>query len=223
MRESDWELWRQRREELEREAQMARLARELRAARRGFRRSTAWSVAAGNERWRWQPGTSIRAKQTFPAQLGLQVLGGGRIGFHSRPPSDGKSKTFRGGTMKMQDTIFMGGERIAYGKPPGTALLAASAAAASNALLYYVASALGLIPQSVFLPMPGGEAPPDSGAGRDRLGHRSNGGGNRLRPHRLVRPSSREAVPHRRRCGAGALVPGTAHHRRRAAFDGPLD
>lgn len=44
--------------------------------------------------------------------------------------------------------------KIAWGRLPLVALLAAVAAAVVNALIYFIASALGVIPQSVILPAP---------------------------------------------------------------------
>ena len=52
-----------------------------------------------------------------------------------------------------------GGERIAWGRLPWAALLAAVAAAAANALVYFAASALEFIPHSVLLPSPMGMSP----------------------------------------------------------------
>src|ERR671932_414030 len=50
-------------------------------------------------------------------------------------------------------------DRIAYGKLPWVALLAALAAAVANALVHFAASGLGFIPQSVLVPTPSGEHP----------------------------------------------------------------
>ncbi len=52
-----------------------------------------------------------------------------------------------------------GGERIAWGRLPWAALLAAVAAAVANVLVYFTASALGFIPQSVLIPTASGESP----------------------------------------------------------------
>ncbi len=59
----------------------------------------------------------------------------------------------------MQNTKPAGKERIAYGKLPWVALLAALTAAVANALVYFAASGLGFIPQSVLVPTPSGEHP----------------------------------------------------------------
>jgi uncharacterized protein DUF6069 len=58
-----------------------------------------------------------------------------------------------------QDTRRAGNERIAWGRLPWVALLAALLAAVTNALVYVVASGLGTISQSVLLPSPSGESP----------------------------------------------------------------
>lgn len=50
-------------------------------------------------------------------------------------------------------------ERIAWGWLPGVVLLAAGTAAIANALVYFGASRLGFISQSVLLPSPSGESP----------------------------------------------------------------
>lgn len=50
-------------------------------------------------------------------------------------------------------------EKIAWKRLPPVALLAALTAAAANALIYFAASGLGFIPQSVLLPSPAGESP----------------------------------------------------------------
>ncbi len=54
---------------------------------------------------------------------------------------------------------IVGGERIAWGRLPWAALLAAVAAALANALVYFAASGLGTITQSVLLPSPMGVSP----------------------------------------------------------------
>ena len=59
----------------------------------------------------------------------------------------------------MQNTEPTGSERIAWGRLPGVVLLAAAAAAVANTLVYFVASGLGTISQSVLLPSPSGESP----------------------------------------------------------------
>ena len=59
----------------------------------------------------------------------------------------------------MQNKKAAGSGRIAYGRLPGTALLAALVAAGANTLVYFAASGLGTIPQSVLLPSPMGESP----------------------------------------------------------------
>jgi hypothetical protein len=60
---------------------------------------------------------------------------------------------------EMQNKIAAGSEGIAYGRLPGVTLLAALAAALANALVYFAASGLGTISQSVLLPSPMGESP----------------------------------------------------------------
>ncbi len=59
----------------------------------------------------------------------------------------------------MQNTKPASNDRIAYGKLPWVALLAALAAAVANALVYFAASGLGFIPQSILVPTPSGEHP----------------------------------------------------------------
>jgi hypothetical protein len=59
----------------------------------------------------------------------------------------------------MQNTKPVSNERIAYGKLPWAALLAALSAAVANALVYFAASGLGFIPQSVLITTPSGEHP----------------------------------------------------------------
>jgi hypothetical protein len=51
------------------------------------------------------------------------------------------------------------GERISWKRMPPVALLAALGAAVVNAIVYSGASGLGLIPQDVLVPGPGGEQP----------------------------------------------------------------
>ena len=58
-----------------------------------------------------------------------------------------------------QTTRFASGEGISYGRLPGVALLAAVAAALANALVYFAASGLGTISQSILLPSPVGMSP----------------------------------------------------------------
>lgn len=60
---------------------------------------------------------------------------------------------------EMQNKKAAGSERIAYGRLPGVVLLAAVAAALSNAFVYFAASGLGTISQSVLLPSPLGMSP----------------------------------------------------------------
>ncbi len=60
---------------------------------------------------------------------------------------------------EMQNTKPAGSEGISYGRLPGVALLAAVAAALANALVYFAASGLGAISQSVLLPSPMGVSP----------------------------------------------------------------
>lgn len=52
-----------------------------------------------------------------------------------------------------------GGEAIAWSRLPLAVLLAAVAAVAANSLIYFTASALGFIPESVLIPTAGGESP----------------------------------------------------------------
>jgi hypothetical protein len=59
----------------------------------------------------------------------------------------------------MQNTKPAGREGISYRRLPGVALLAALAAALANALVYFAASGLGTISQSVLLPSPMGMSP----------------------------------------------------------------
>ena len=59
----------------------------------------------------------------------------------------------------MQNTKPASNDRIAYGKLPWVALLAALTAAVANALVYFAASGLGFIPQSILVPTPSGEHP----------------------------------------------------------------
>ena len=59
----------------------------------------------------------------------------------------------------MQNTKPAGREGISYERLPGVALLAALAAALANALVYFAASGLGTISQSVLLPSPMGLSP----------------------------------------------------------------
>ena len=59
----------------------------------------------------------------------------------------------------MQNTKPAGREGIFYGRLPGVALLAALAAALANAVVYFAASGLGTISQSVLLPSPMGLSP----------------------------------------------------------------
>ena len=59
----------------------------------------------------------------------------------------------------MLNTKPAGREGISYGRLPGVALLAALAAALANALVYFAASGLGTISQSVLLPSPMGLSP----------------------------------------------------------------
>jgi Family of unknown function (DUF6069) len=59
----------------------------------------------------------------------------------------------------MQNTKPASNERIAYGMLPWVALLAALTAAVANALVYFAASGLGFIPQSILVPTPSGEHP----------------------------------------------------------------
>ncbi len=58
----------------------------------------------------------------------------------------------------MQMTKSAGSERVAWGRLPWVALLAALTAA-TNALVYFAASGLGFISQSVLLPSPMGVSP----------------------------------------------------------------
>jgi Family of unknown function (DUF6069) len=58
-----------------------------------------------------------------------------------------------------QTTRSASGEGISYGRLPGVALLAAVAAALANALVYFAASGLGTISQSILLPSPMGMSP----------------------------------------------------------------
>ena len=59
----------------------------------------------------------------------------------------------------MQNTKPAGSEGISYARLPWVALLAALAAALANALVYFAASGLGTISQSVLLPSPMGFSP----------------------------------------------------------------
>ena len=59
----------------------------------------------------------------------------------------------------MQTTKSTGSERIAWGRLPWVALVAALTAAVTNALVYFAASGLGFISQGVLLPSPSGGAP----------------------------------------------------------------
>jgi hypothetical protein len=58
-----------------------------------------------------------------------------------------------------QTTRSASGAGISYGRLPGVALLAAVAAALANALVYFAASGLGTISQSILLPSPVGMSP----------------------------------------------------------------
>ena len=66
---------------------------------------------------------------------------------------------------KTRNTEATGGEKdvreegIIWKLLPGVALLAALAAAVANALVYFAASGLGLIPRSVLIPLASGPAP----------------------------------------------------------------
>ena len=59
----------------------------------------------------------------------------------------------------MQNTKPAGREGISYGRLPGVALLAALAAALADALVFFAASGLATISQSVRLPSPMGLSP----------------------------------------------------------------
>ena len=59
----------------------------------------------------------------------------------------------------MQNTKLAGSEGITYRRLPVVALLTALAAALANALVYFAASGLGTISQSVLLPSPMGVSP----------------------------------------------------------------
>ncbi len=59
----------------------------------------------------------------------------------------------------MQNARPASNDRIAYGKLPWVALLAALAAAVANALVHFAASGLRFIPQSILVPTPSGEHP----------------------------------------------------------------
>lgn len=54
---------------------------------------------------------------------------------------------------------FAGSEKIAWIRLRGVALLAAAVATVANALIYFVASGLGTIPQGVLIPTASGETP----------------------------------------------------------------
>jgi hypothetical protein len=60
---------------------------------------------------------------------------------------------------KIRNAIPSGSSAIVWGRLPLVALLAGLAAALANTLIYYAASGLGFIPQSVLISSPGGEAP----------------------------------------------------------------
>ena len=114
----------------------------------------------------------------------------------------------------MQTTKIAGSERVAWGRLPWVALLAALTAAAINALVYFAASGLGLISQGVLLPSPNGGAPltvSHGESGRGHLGDRDGRSRLCLRYHRPIRAAAREAVPRRRDRGAGAFVPHARH------------
>jgi hypothetical protein len=63
------------------------------------------------------------------------------------------------------DTVHTGseeavrGDEISWKRLPAVALLAAFGAAVVNAIVYSAASGLGLIPQDILVPAPGGEQP----------------------------------------------------------------
>jgi Family of unknown function (DUF6069) len=63
------------------------------------------------------------------------------------------------------DTVHTGGEEVVRGEEiswkrlPPVALLVAFGAAVANAIVYSAASGLGLIPQDILVPGPGGEQP----------------------------------------------------------------
>jgi hypothetical protein len=59
----------------------------------------------------------------------------------------------------MQMTKSAGSERVAWGRLPWVALLAALTAAATNVLVYFAASGLGFISQSVLPPRRTGARP----------------------------------------------------------------
>ena len=65
--------------------------------------------------------------------------------------------------MQNTDTVgkgkAIGGEGIVWKRLPLAVLLAAVAATVANALVYFTASALGFIPDSVLIPTAGGESP----------------------------------------------------------------
>ena len=110
----------------------------------------------------------------------------------------------------MQMTKSAGSERVAWGRLPWVALLAALTAAATNALVYFAASGLRFISQSVLLPSPNGGAP-NAESGRGDFGNRDGRSRLCLRYHRPVRVAAREAVQCRRDRGAGAFVPHARH------------
>jgi hypothetical protein len=62
-------------------------------------------------------------------------------------------------TETAKDDTAVQSERISWRGLPISALLAAVAAAVANSLIFFGASALGFIPQSVLIPTAGGESP----------------------------------------------------------------
>ena len=54
---------------------------------------------------------------------------------------------------------IIGGEELTWRRLPLAVLPAAAAAAIANSLIYFMASALGFIPESVLIPTAGGESP----------------------------------------------------------------
>lgn len=63
------------------------------------------------------------------------------------------------GTETVGSEKITGGEAIAWRRLPFAVLLAAVAAVVANSLIYFAASALGFIPESVLIPTAGGESP----------------------------------------------------------------
>lgn len=120
--------------------------------------------------------------------------------------------------MEDAQVTHLEGEHVAFKRLLWAAPLAAIAAAVANAVVYFVASVLGAMPQDFVVQ---GSGTDNANTGRPLFLDRGSRSRNGLHGRRFAVAATDTDLPHCGGGGAGAVIRDAAHHPRGAALDDP--